>query len=59
MPIRIVGSADFKRALFAALSAEIARQFTAKRITEKVVLQDFQRWRKARRKSRIAADTRP
>ncbi len=40
---------DFKRELFAMLTTEIARQLKRKRITEKSVLQDFERWRKGRR----------
>jgi len=40
---------DFKRELFSMLTSEIAQQLKKKRITEKTVLQDFERWRKARR----------
>jgi len=40
---------DFKRELFAMLTAEIGRQLKRKRVTEKAVLQDFERWRKERR----------
>ena len=42
---------DFKRELFAMLSAEIGRQLKKKRVTEKAVLQDFDRWKKARREA--------
>jgi hypothetical protein len=42
---------DFKRELFAMLSAEIGRQLKKKRVTEKAVLQDFDRWKKARRET--------
>jgi hypothetical protein len=40
---------DFKRELFAMLTAEIARGLKAKRVTEKAVLQDFESWRKGKR----------
>ncbi len=40
---------DFKRELFAMLTTEIARQLKKKRVTEKAVLEDFERWRKGRR----------
>lgn len=40
---------DFKRELFSMLTAEIAHQLKKKRVTEKAVLQDFERWRKGRR----------
>jgi hypothetical protein len=39
---------DFKRELFAMLTTEIARQLKKKRVTEKAVLQDFDRWQKGR-----------
>jgi hypothetical protein len=42
---------DFKRELFAMLTANIARRLKKKRVTEKAVLQDFERWRKGRRES--------
>jgi hypothetical protein len=42
---------DFKRELFAMLSTEIGHQLKKKRITEKTVLQDFERWQKGRRGS--------
>jgi hypothetical protein len=40
---------DFKRELFSMLTTEIARQLKKKRVTEKVVLVEFERWRKERR----------
>jgi hypothetical protein len=40
----------FKRGLFGALSGEIARQVARRRLAEKDVLEDFARWRKARRR---------
>lgn len=40
---------DFKRELFAMLTAEIGRQLKKKRVSEKAVLGDFARWRKGRR----------
>jgi hypothetical protein len=40
---------DFKRELFAMLSSEIARQLKKRRVSQKTVLQDFERWKKARR----------
>jgi hypothetical protein len=40
---------DFKRELFAMLTTEVGRQLKRKRVTEKAVLQDFERWRKERR----------
>lgn len=42
---------DFKRELFAMLTTEIAHQLKKKRLTEKTVLQDFERWRKGRRET--------
>jgi len=42
---------DFKRELFCMLTAEIARQLKKKRVTEKAVLQDFDRWQKGRRET--------
>ncbi len=42
---------DFKRELFAMLTADIARRLKKKRVTEKAVLRDFERWRKGRRES--------
>jgi hypothetical protein len=42
---------DFKRELFAMLTAEIARQLKKKRVSEKAILQDFDRWKKARRET--------
>jgi hypothetical protein len=42
---------DFKRELFAMLTTEISRQLKRNRVTEKSVLQDFERWRKGRRES--------
>jgi hypothetical protein len=43
---------DFKRELFAMLTTEIARNLKKKRVTEKKVLQDFERWRKGRNEAR-------
>ena len=43
---------DLRRELFMMLSADIARQLKRKRITEKDVLEDFAKWRKARRETR-------
>jgi hypothetical protein len=40
---------DFKRELFAMLTTEIASQLKKKRISEKTVLRDFDRWKKGRR----------
>jgi hypothetical protein len=34
---------------FAKLTAEIARQLKKQRVSEKAILQDFERWRKAHR----------
>jgi hypothetical protein len=42
---------DFKRELFAMLTTEIAHQLKRKRVSEKAVLQNFERWRKERRES--------
>jgi hypothetical protein len=42
---------DLKRELFSMLTSEIARHLKKKRLTEKDVLQDFVRWRKARRET--------
>jgi hypothetical protein len=42
---------DLKRELFSMLTSEIARHLKRKRVTEKDVLQDFARWRKARRET--------
>ena len=42
---------DFKRELFAMLTADIARRLKKKRVTEKSILRDFERWRKERRES--------
>ncbi|MCU1304381.1 MAG: hypothetical protein JWQ87_4665 [Candidatus Sulfotelmatobacter sp.] len=39
---------DFKRELFAMLTTEIASRLKKKRISEKKVLQDFDRWKKGR-----------
>jgi hypothetical protein len=41
-----------KRELFSMLATEIARQLKKKRVTEKAVLQDFERWKKAHRETR-------
>jgi hypothetical protein len=43
---------DFRRELFSMLTTEIARQLKKKRVTEKAVLKDFQRWRKDRDEAR-------
>jgi hypothetical protein len=42
---------DFKRELFAMLTADIARRLKKKRVTEKAILRDFEHWRKERRES--------
>jgi hypothetical protein len=42
---------DLKRELFSMLTSEIARHLKKKRVTEKDVLQDFARWKKARRET--------
>jgi len=42
---------DLKRELFSMLTSEIARHLKKKRVTEKDVLQDFARWKKARREA--------
>lgn len=42
---------DLKRELFSMLTTEVARQLRKRRVTEKDVLQDFSRWRKARRET--------
>jgi hypothetical protein len=41
----------FNRELFSMLTTEIARLLKKKRVTEKAVLQDFERWRKERRET--------
>jgi hypothetical protein len=43
---------DLKRELFSMLTAEIASQLKGKRVSEKDVLKDFERWRKGRRDTR-------
>jgi len=43
---------DFKRELFSMLTTEIARRLKKKRVTEKAILGDFERWRKARNEPR-------
>ena len=43
---------DFKRELFAVLTAEIAKDLKKKRLTEKSILKDFDGWRKGRRETR-------
>ncbi len=43
---------DFKRELFAMLTSEIGHQLKKKRVAEKAVLEDFNRWRKGRREAR-------
>ena len=43
---------DLKRELFSMLTAAIAAELKQKRISEKEVLEDFSRWRKARRETR-------
>ena len=40
---------DFKRELFAMLTTEIAHRLKKKRVTEKAVFEDFERWQKERR----------
>jgi hypothetical protein len=40
---------DFRRELFSMLTTEIARQLKKKRVTERAVLLDFERWRKESR----------
>jgi len=42
---------DFKRELFAMLTADIARHLKKKRVTEKAILREFESWRKGRRES--------
>ena len=42
---------DLKRELFSMLTTEIGRQLKKKRVTERAVLQDFDRWRKGRRET--------
>jgi hypothetical protein len=43
---------EFKRELFAMLSAEVARQIKRRGLTQKDVLEDFTAWRKERRETR-------
>jgi len=43
---------DLRRELFMMLSSDIARQLKRKRTSEREVLEDFDRWRKARRAAR-------
>jgi len=43
---------DLKRELFSMLTASIAGQLKKKRVSEKDVLEDFTKWRKARRGTR-------
>ncbi len=43
---------EFKRELFASLSAEVTRQIKRRGLTEKDVLEDFTSWRKKRREAR-------
>lgn len=43
---------EFKRELFASLSAEVARQIKRRGLIEKDVLEDFAAWRKKRRAPR-------
>ncbi len=43
---------ELKQDLFAMLTREIARQLGQRKGSEKQVLADFERWRKARRASR-------
>jgi hypothetical protein len=42
---------DFKRELFAMLTADIARRLKKKSVTEKAILREFESWRKGRRES--------
>lgn len=43
---------DLKRELFSMLTTSISAQLKKKKVTEKDVLEDFSRWRKARRETR-------
>jgi hypothetical protein len=43
---------EFKRELFATLSAEVARHIKRRGLTEEEVLADFSSWRKGRRAAR-------
>jgi hypothetical protein len=43
---------DLRRELYSMLSAEISRQLKKKRIAERKILQDFDKWRKAKRAPR-------
>lgn len=43
---------DLRRELFSMLTSEISRQLKKKRVGEKAVLRDFERWRKGRRETR-------
>ncbi len=43
---------DFRRELYSMLSSEISRQLKKKRISERDVLQGFEKWRKAKRATR-------
>ena len=42
---------ELKRELFTVLSAEVARQFHQKGITEESLIEDFETWRKERREA--------
>jgi hypothetical protein len=42
---------EFKRELFAALTAEIARQLQKRRLKEEEIVADFQSWRKRKRET--------
>ena len=43
---------DLRRELFATLASEISRQLKRRRTTERTILQDFEKWRKAKRATR-------
>lgn len=43
---------ELKREMYSVLSAEVARQFKKRRVTEKELLADFKEWRKGRREGR-------
>jgi hypothetical protein len=43
---------ELKREMYPVLSAEVARQFKRRGLTEKALLADFKEWRRARREGR-------
>ena len=43
---------EFKREMYPILSAEVARQFKKRGVTEKNLLKDFKEWRRGRREAR-------